>query len=263
MAAPPPVDDRRDLRADCSRCVGLCCVVPAFAASADFAIDKPAGTPCPNLRSDRLCGIHAHLRDEGFPGCVAYDCFGAGQRVVATSPDGARDPAAVGPAFRVVQGLHEILWYLTEAAERLGGSPPAEEVAAAHARVDGAAARAAAGGRVDLDAERAAVGPLLGRVSGVLRHGTPAPDRTRADLVGTDLRAVPLVGASLRGALLLGADLRDVDLDRADLLGADLRGADLRGAHLATALFLTAPQLAGARTDARTTVPRAVAPPAR
>jgi hypothetical protein len=35
---------RRDLTADCSRCVGLCCVVPAFAASADFAIDQPAGT---------------------------------------------------------------------------------------------------------------------------------------------------------------------------------------------------------------------------
>ena len=38
-----------ELRADCSRCVGLCCVAPAFARSADFAVDKPAGTPCTNL----------------------------------------------------------------------------------------------------------------------------------------------------------------------------------------------------------------------
>ncbi len=41
-------DGRHDLRADCGRCAGLCCVAPAFTASADFAIDKPAGQPCPN-----------------------------------------------------------------------------------------------------------------------------------------------------------------------------------------------------------------------
>ena len=43
------LDPRSDLRADCERCVGLCCVAPAFSASADFAIDKAAGRPCPNL----------------------------------------------------------------------------------------------------------------------------------------------------------------------------------------------------------------------
>ncbi|MDR3081083.1 MAG: pentapeptide repeat-containing protein, partial [Streptomyces sp.] len=42
--------DRSDLRADCSSCFALCCVALPFAASADFAIDKAAGTPCPNLR---------------------------------------------------------------------------------------------------------------------------------------------------------------------------------------------------------------------
>ncbi|HEY3438708.1 MAG TPA: pentapeptide repeat-containing protein, partial [Actinotalea sp.] len=36
-----------ELVADCSRCAGLCCVVPAFVRSADFAITKPAQTPCP------------------------------------------------------------------------------------------------------------------------------------------------------------------------------------------------------------------------
>ena len=60
-------DPRRELRADCSRCAALCCVVPAFAASADFAIDKPAGVPCPNLQPDSRCGIHESLRPRGFP----------------------------------------------------------------------------------------------------------------------------------------------------------------------------------------------------
>ena len=38
-------DDRALLHADCARCAALCCVLPPFAASADFAIDKPAGRP--------------------------------------------------------------------------------------------------------------------------------------------------------------------------------------------------------------------------
>nr|BFE68040.1 hypothetical protein GCM10020092_013410 [Actinoplanes digitatis] len=65
-----------ELRADCGRCAGLCCVAPAFARSADFAIDKPAGRPCPNLAEDFRCGIHERLPEKGFRGCVVFDCFG-------------------------------------------------------------------------------------------------------------------------------------------------------------------------------------------
>jgi hypothetical protein len=63
-----PPGEQLSLRADCARCFGLCCVAPAFAASADFAIDKPAGQACPNLQGDFGCGIHADLRQQGFRG---------------------------------------------------------------------------------------------------------------------------------------------------------------------------------------------------
>src|SRR5215203_1984120 len=116
-----PVDARDRLRANCSRCAGLCCVAPAFAASADFAIDKPAGVACPNLGEDFRCGIHAQLRDKGFPGCTVFDCFGAGQRITQETfggrswreaPEIAASQFAVLP---VVRQLHEALWYLIEA----------------------------------------------------------------------------------------------------------------------------------------------------
>ena len=42
----------------------------------------PAGKPCPNLREDFRCRIHEQLAERGFPGCVVFDCFGAGQRLV-------------------------------------------------------------------------------------------------------------------------------------------------------------------------------------
>lgn len=69
------------LKTDCSKCAALCCVVLAFDKSKDFAFDKNPGEPCRNL-SGHSCAIHDKLKQDGFPGCVAYDCLGAGNRVV-------------------------------------------------------------------------------------------------------------------------------------------------------------------------------------
>ncbi|GGM46739.1 hypothetical protein GCM10011608_34320 [Micromonospora sonchi] len=258
-----------ELRADCGRCFGLCCVAPAFAASADFALDKPAGQPCRNLRADFGCGIHAELRDRGFPGCTVFDCFGAGQRV-AQQTFGGRDwrsaPQTAGQmfdVFAVMRPLHELLWYLTEAVAL---SPPAalrEQLVTALAETD----RLASGSpqqllALDVDAHRREVNALLSRTGDLARaRGGAGADHRGASLVGRDLRRADLRGANLRGALLVGADLRGVDLTRADLTGADLRGANLRGADLSGALFLHQSQVDAARGDRSTRLPAALRRP--
>ncbi|MEV2242386.1 pentapeptide repeat-containing protein [Micromonospora sp. NPDC049891] len=259
-----------ELRADCARCFGLCCVAPAFAASADFALDKPAGQPCRNLRADFGCAIHAELRDRGFPGCTVFDCFGAGQRV-AQATYGGRDwrdepgnARQMFDVFAVMRQLHELLWYLTEA---LGLGPPAElcaELAAALGETE----RLAGGDpetllALDVDAHRATVNVLLSRTADLARaRGGAGTDLRGAALIGRDLRRTTLRGANLRGALLVGADLRGVDLARADLTGADLRGADVRGADLSDALFLHRSQVDAARGDLRTRLPGPIIRPA-
>jgi hypothetical protein len=267
---PDAAEARARLRADCTRCAGLCCVAPAFAASADFAIDKPAGHACPNLRDDDRCGIHAELRERGFPGCTVFDCFGAGQQTVQVTFAGAprwRDSpeqaAAVFAAFGVQRLLHELLWYLTEALALDAAAPLQGELVATHGRVErltAADAEELAG--VDAGVLQAEAGALLLSVSELARAGVRPraggrrrADWRNADLVGADLRRADLRGVSLRGALLIGADLRGADLHRTDLLGADLRGADVRGADLSGALFLTRRQVAGARGDAATSLP--------
>lgn len=112
-----------DLKPDCEKCCGLCCVAPAFAVSSDFAINKPAGKPCPKLTTDFRCSIHERLRPEGFPGCIAYDCFGAGQKVTQLTFKGSTwrsSPKVAGQMFEVfgvMQQLHSMLRYLTEALE--------------------------------------------------------------------------------------------------------------------------------------------------
>jgi uncharacterized protein YjbI with pentapeptide repeats len=256
------VRERADLRADCARCFALCCVGPAFARSSEFAIDKPAGTPCPHLGTDHRCTIHDRLREDGFSGCTAYDCFGAGQRL-AQETFGGRDwrehhevAVPILAALPVVRGLHELLWYLLEAAGRPEASTLRADLEAAAADTE----RAASAGppaivTVDIDRLRARAAPLLREASALVRAGDAGADHSDADLSGADLKGADLTGACLRGALLLGADLRDADLTRADLLGADLRGARLDGALLAGSLYLTRTQVGGALGDRRTTLP--------
>lgn len=271
----PPTEratqERAHLRADCERCFALCCVAPALTASADFAIDKPAGRPCPNLRADFRCSIHDRLRQRGFPGCTAYDCFGAGQRVAQvtfggrdwrSAPDGGGEMFAV---FGTMRQLHELLWYLTEAL----ALRPATRLRAALRDARDDTERLAAGTPqdllgLDLDAHRGRVDALLLRVSEQARAGLRRRDTELrgADLIGRRLRGADLRGANLRGAYLVGADLAGADLHLADVIGTDLRGADVRGANLATALFLTDPQIAAATGDAHTTLPSALRRPA-
>ena len=128
-SAPAASRRRLELRADCERCAALCCVAPAFSASADFAIDKAAGQPCPNLRADFRCSIHDRLRPSGFGGCAAFDCLGAGQQVVGGTfggRDWRSEPGLAAPmfaAFAVMRQLHEVAWYL-DAALALNPAQP-------------------------------------------------------------------------------------------------------------------------------------------
>jgi hypothetical protein len=263
------VTTRSDLRADCGRCFALSCVAPAFVRSSEFAIDKPAGVPCPHLADDHRCTIHDHLRDVGFAGCTAYDCFGAGQRL-AQSTFGGRDwrthhevAAPIMAALPIMRHLHELLWYLGDAMALPSSAPLATELGSAIGQVEEAAAAPAEQIlEVDVDRLRSQVAALLREASRLARAAYDAADLADQDLTGADMTGRDLRGACLRGTRLIGADLRGADLTSADLLGADLRGSDLRAADLTDALYLTQTQVGGARGDRRTTLPSDLERPA-
>lgn len=266
-----PGGGHRTLRADCGRCFGLCCVAPAFAASADFAIDKPAGHPCPHLQPGFRCGIHNDLRQKGFRGCAAYDCFGAGQQVSQVTfagRDWRQDPRAAAQmyeVFPVMRQLHELLWYVTAALALETAHAVHGQLLLALEATEAMTDRPA-GALLELDTERhrAEVNSLLLRASELVRAQVPGEklDYQGADLIGADLNNARLAGASLRGARLICAGLGGADLSLADLTGADLRGADVRGADLARSLFLTQSQLDAALGDTGTRLPPSLARPA-
>jgi hypothetical protein len=104
-----------ELRADCARCAALCCVALAFDRSSSFAFDKKAGEACRHLTPADRCAVHGARA--GMAGCAAYDCLGAGQRVVQEVFGGSRvRSAAMFDAFRVMRLVHELLLLLREAA---------------------------------------------------------------------------------------------------------------------------------------------------
>ncbi len=259
------------LQSDCGSCFGLCCVALPFAASADFALDKEAGRPCPNLQSDFRCGIHTDLRRRGFSGCTVFDCFGAGQKVSQVTFGGRDWRRAPGTArqmfdvFPVMRQLHELLWYLAEALTLRAARPLHTDLRAALEKTErltrGSAEELAA---LDVPAHRGEVNALLLRTSELVRAKVPGRKKERrgADLMGARLRGADLQGANLRGAYLIAADLKGADLRRADVIGADLRDADLSGADLTGALFLTQSQLNAARGDAATKLPETLTRPA-
>lgn len=275
-----------NLVADCAACVGLCCVAPALSASADFALTKPAGRPCVHLRSNSRCEIHSSLRSRGFPGCVAYDCFGAGQRTVSLlGPSHAPRTLRV---YEVLHQLHELLFYLSDALGRAAAAPVHADLAR-HRSAIADLTSADALDSTDPALHRAAIAPLLRRASALVRSADPAagraegpaaagragpaaagrvkrprsgPDHRGADLTGRDLSGADLRRADLSTAYLLGASLRGADLRTADFLGADLRGADLSGAELTGALYLTRTQIGSTHGNPTTRLPDGLTSPA-
>ena len=123
-----------------------------FQRSADFAFDKAAGEPCRHLEDDHLCGIDARLVDSGMRGCVAYDCFGAGQTV---TQDGR---------------VERSCWWSRSTRSR-GTSPrPADRGADVAELLDEAERVARAVVSVDeVDALRARVAPVLRAVADAAR----------------------------------------------------------------------------------------------
>ncbi|WP_397330870.1 pentapeptide repeat-containing protein [Paenibacillus sp. JSM ZJ436] len=277
--------DGEDLRADCDHCFGLCCVSLCFSASEGFPIDKEAGQPCIQLQHDFRCNIHKSLSARGLKGCLAFDCFGAGQKVSQITfrgqdwrqfPDTAK---SMFNAFLVMLQLHELMWYLTEAMTLQAGKPVHDEIRSLLEMTE-RWSLLPANELLELDMieHRAHVNTLLIKTSELVRteaqskqtHGTrPKKGGSArkvkmgrgADLIAADLRKVDLKGAYLRGAYLIAADLRGANLRGADLIGADFRDADIRGADLSKSIFLTQSQINAAKGDDHTRLPLALTRP--
>ncbi|MCO7125392.1 pentapeptide repeat-containing protein [Sporolactobacillus shoreicorticis] len=262
---------RKKLRPECEKCFGLCCVALPFSDSEDFAFNKQAGKPCPNLRSDFHCRIHSGLREKGFKGCTAFECFGAGQKVSQVTFHGvdwrvrAEVASKMFTVFPKMIMLHELLWYLQMALSCIAPRSIHSELSQALNEIE-QLTQLSADSIIDLDlqSQHEKLNDLFLRTSELVwqetqRHDVPGRGKRKnyrgADLIGKKLNDADLVGANFRGAYLIAADLSETDLTAADFIGADLRDTNLRGADLTGSIFLTQAQLNSAKGSASTKLP--------
>ncbi|MBU5316229.1 pentapeptide repeat-containing protein [Clostridium bornimense] len=266
------------LSINCDECFGLCCVALYFSKSEGFPTDKEADKPCVHLNDDFRCKVHEDLKSKGLKGCIAYDCFGAGQKVAESTykreswRDNPNKRKEIFDVFVVMRQLYEMLWYLKEAyrinkdeAMRNNIETEILEIIAL-TDMDGKSLL-----DIDIKEYRKKVNPLLLTTSESLRKRNYKSSNSkvkrsrmiagRLDLMGANLRNRNLVGEDFSGALLIEADLRKSDLSYVDVLGADFRDADLSGANLEKAIYLTQGQVNSAKGDSNTKLPKSLKRP--
>jgi uncharacterized protein YjbI with pentapeptide repeats len=263
---------RKSMQADCRNCFGLCCTALNIVASSDFAIHKPAGTPCPNLQSNFSCQIHRELRNKGFKGCTVYDCLGAGQWVSQSTfrgQDWRNNSEIANKMFRIfpiMEQLYEMIAYVAEAmsyaiSQRLYDKLHEQLENLQHlTKLDVEALLA-----IDIPHIRLPVNDLLIKTSELIRNelvvntfGKQNGRKTKyrgANWMGKNLKGKDLRATDLRGALLIATNLQHADLRGVDFIGADLRDANVCGANLSTAMFLTQMQINSAVGNHETKLP--------
>jgi uncharacterized protein YjbI with pentapeptide repeats len=243
----------KKLAINCDNCSGLCCVALYCAKSEGFPADKPGGRPCQNLSSDFRCTIHAELIQAKMKGCLAYDCFGAGQKVTQdcfpeinwkNEPEQANQ---IYDTFLCLFQLHQMLWYLIEASsfrlearinttiddlifenERMTGLLPTEIL------------------NLDIEAYRLKVNRILKEVSKVIAVH-PSKDKEKKDFFGKKFNGTNLDSRDFSMSLMIAADLEGCSLINTNFLGADMRDANIKNTNLSESVFLTQMQINGER----------------
>ena len=105
-----------ETRSDCTRCAALCCIAFPSETMEGFAASKERGEACPRLRPDGSCSIYDRRKEEGFAGCVGFECFGAGQYVTQLhggNSEWRADPellARMVDSFLDIRRAFELLW---------------------------------------------------------------------------------------------------------------------------------------------------------
>jgi len=254
-------DLRKNLKIDCKKCSGLCCVALYCTKTDGFPANKEAGTPCKHLDSDFSCKIHSRLADNNYKGCLAYDCFGAGQRTTQLYlPDGTWETNSeqkdkLFQVFIIVYQLHQMLWYLVEAFTLTSDellkstidSLISENEQILQQPMDHIA-------MLDLSEYRSNVNNVLKQISTDISANDTSSQIHGLNYLGKNFKKANLDRKNFSMSLMIAANLSGCSLKNTNFLGADLRDANIRNADLSKSIFLTQMQINSAIGNSNTKI---------
>jgi uncharacterized protein YjbI with pentapeptide repeats len=257
----------RKLQIDCSKCSGLCCVALYCAKSDGFPDNKIAGKPCQNLMSDFCCAIHPQLMQANMKGCLAYDCFGAGQKVTQDcypntnwkkNPEKANE---IFEVFLVMVQLYQMLWYLIEASHIISEKATQLEIEALILENEEMTARRPDEIlRLDVETYRLKTNNVLKQVTETIATHSFTREQNK-DFLGKDFKKANLDGKDFSMSLMIAANLSECSLSGTNFLGADMRDANIQDTDLGESIFLTQMQVNAAKGNANTKLPFYLARP--
>lgn len=253
----------KELSIDCEKCCGLCCVALYFAKTEGFPADKEAGKPCQNLMQDFKCVIHSKLSETKMKGCLAFDCFGAGQKVtqdIYQGEDWRLKPQMSEQMFQVfikVWQLHQMLWYLIEAY-----SITEEEL---RIKIDALIKENQQITQLspdeilyfDMEEYRTRVNESLKEAGDIVyqKLNGSAKKELKIDFMGKNFRGANLSGKDFSMTFFIAANMEGCNLYGTNFLGADMRDANIKSTDLSQSIFLTQAQINSARGNSNTKLP--------
>lgn len=260
----------RELSIDCEKCSGLCCTALFFSKMDGFPQDKKAGISCMNLETNFRCSIHASLLKKNMKGCLAYDCFGAGQKVTQNIFGGEswrevpKKSEEIFKVFLVVYQFHQILWYLLDAyavanAEEL--KKEINELILENTSITKGTPQEIL--NFDLEDYRSRVNAVLKKsIENLKRQWGSGKIKNKGNLFGKSFKGKNLDGEDFSMCMLIATNLEGCSLNGANFLGADMRDTNLKNADLSGSIFLTQGQINSARGNSSTRLPAKLVVPA-
>lgn len=254
------------LKIDCETCSGLCCVALYCMKTDGFPANKEAGIPCRHLAPDFRCDMHSKLVSENMRGCLAYDCFGAGQKVtqytVGSNWKMAPDQAdQIFQVFLIVFQLHQMEWYLIDSLSLAIGEQIKSDIKkliAENEQITAQQPHEILG--LDVAEYRKRVNQTLKEVSEGIKT-CPSCSGKGKDFFAKDFKKENLEGRDFSMSLMIAANLEGCNLRHVNFLGADMRDANIKNTDLSECAFLTQMQINSAKGNVNTKLPEHLSHP--
>lgn len=255
-------DYAEKLKIDCKNCSGLCCVSLYCAKTDGFPSNKAAGTPCAYLDSDYGCNIHSKLSEKNYKGCIAYDCFGAGQRATklclskGTWKTNPKQADMIFDTFMTVFQLHQMLWYLVEAFQLTTDNHlklSIDKLIKENEQMSDMFPDNCP--NTDLSEYRLKVNTVLKQISNEISTSASADKHSGMMYLGKNFKKANLDGKDFTMSLLIAANFTGCSLKKTNFLGADIRDANVQDTDLSESIFLTQMQINSANGNKNTKLP--------
>ncbi len=250
---------------DCSKCCGLCCVALYFSKIDGFPDNKNAGIPCNHLQHDYKCKIHSTLSKRGLKGCMAYDCFGAGQQItshLAEPPNwkvlSSKETKTIFDSFSNIMQVHQVLWYLTVASTLGLEKSKKEQISLLLNQGKELTSQSLEIlQNMDIKSFREKSSLVLRKICLNIANKFSAHGKSDSNpnYMGKNFKQKNLIGKDFSMSLLIAANLEGANLLGANFLGADMRDTNIKNTDLSHSLFLTQIQINAARGNENTVLP--------